>query len=212
MDPRVIRTQKQLQIAFLELIAEKTYKDITVVDIVQRAGVERKTFYRHYKSKNDLLLVWLEQVNEDIKTLALFPPETAVAEAGQVGLHNSLAFCNYIHQHRALFKSLFNGSASAIVREQLRRTAAGVGMLLLQNSGLLANSGIPIDIVANILAEAQVGAVVWWITTDSQHPPALLAELIIRIAEKGVFGLVNWPGTQFDVTKQPFNPQKYNLK
>lgn len=54
-DPRVKRTRRLLQEAFLGLMGEKSFRDITVQDITDRATVNRATFYAHYEDKYDLL-------------------------------------------------------------------------------------------------------------------------------------------------------------
>ncbi len=41
--------------AFLDLMEEKPYTDITVTDIVSRAGVARVSFYRNFNSTSDIL-------------------------------------------------------------------------------------------------------------------------------------------------------------
>ena len=46
---------KGIRTALLELLAEKPYVDITVTDIVNRAGVARISYYRHYSSVNDVV-------------------------------------------------------------------------------------------------------------------------------------------------------------
>jgi AcrR family transcriptional regulator len=51
IDPRVIRTRKLLLDAFLTLMAEKRYEEITIQDIATRATVNRATFYAHYVDK-----------------------------------------------------------------------------------------------------------------------------------------------------------------
>lgn len=41
--------------AFASLVLERPYDDITVNDIIGRAGISRSTFYQHYKNKDDIL-------------------------------------------------------------------------------------------------------------------------------------------------------------
>jgi AcrR family transcriptional regulator len=53
-DPRVKRTRKLLQDAFVELLAEKRFEAITVQDIATRSTVNRATFYAHFIDKYDL--------------------------------------------------------------------------------------------------------------------------------------------------------------
>ena len=46
---------KGIRTALLELLADKPYVDITVTDIVNRAGVARISYYRHFSSVNDVV-------------------------------------------------------------------------------------------------------------------------------------------------------------
>src|SRR5438067_10824664 len=55
LDPRVKRTRELLQRAFLELIAERGFRAITVQDIAERATVNRATFYAHFVDKYALM-------------------------------------------------------------------------------------------------------------------------------------------------------------
>src|SRR5689334_16639623 len=54
-DPRVKRTRQLLQQAFMSLMMEGRFRDITVQDITDRATVNRATFYAHFEDKFDLL-------------------------------------------------------------------------------------------------------------------------------------------------------------
>jgi len=54
-DRRVRRTQKLFREAFLKLIAEKEYSQITVTEIIKEADYNRATFYRHYYDKEDFV-------------------------------------------------------------------------------------------------------------------------------------------------------------
>ena len=55
IDPRVSRTCRALQSAFIELMLTRGYKTVAVGDIVRRANVGRSTFYLHYAGKEALL-------------------------------------------------------------------------------------------------------------------------------------------------------------
>ena len=48
VDLRIRRTRKMLQDAFMALMAEKPFAEITVQDITERAMVNRGTFYDHF--------------------------------------------------------------------------------------------------------------------------------------------------------------------
>ncbi len=57
-DKRVIannRTKRRIIRALLRLMGEKHFSDITVSDIVARAGVARASYYRNFSSKEDVI-------------------------------------------------------------------------------------------------------------------------------------------------------------
>lgn len=54
LDRRVIRTRKAIMDAFDKLIAEGSIGHITVSAIAREANIDRKTFYLHYSSVNEL--------------------------------------------------------------------------------------------------------------------------------------------------------------
>ena len=57
LDPRAERSRAWMRAALMDLIAEKDYAKITITDITTRAGLSRPTFYLHYKSKDEILII-----------------------------------------------------------------------------------------------------------------------------------------------------------
>ena len=51
LDRRVIRTRNLLREAFLELMNEQQFQQMTVQDITDRAMINRATFYAHFEDK-----------------------------------------------------------------------------------------------------------------------------------------------------------------
>lgn len=49
-------TRESICTAFLEIISTKEFNDISISEIVRRAGVSRQSFYRNYNSKEDIVL------------------------------------------------------------------------------------------------------------------------------------------------------------
>lgn len=78
-------TRERLRVAALELFAEHGYDATTVPDIVERAGVTRRTFFRHFSDKREVFFG-----DDEIPALATAalaaapagPPPFAVAWAG----------------------------------------------------------------------------------------------------------------------------------
>ena len=60
-DPRVLRTRKLIGEAFLAVLTEKGFEDLSVQDVADRAGINRATFYAHYADKYALLAEWIRK-------------------------------------------------------------------------------------------------------------------------------------------------------
>ncbi len=54
-DPRVVRTRQLIQQAFIDLFHEKSFEEITIQEIADRATINRVTFYAHFQDKFALL-------------------------------------------------------------------------------------------------------------------------------------------------------------
>ena len=61
-DLRVIKTRQNIKNAVLELMSEKTISSITITDVSKKAMINRKTFYRHYNSVDEVIM----EIEEDI--------------------------------------------------------------------------------------------------------------------------------------------------
>lgn len=54
-DLRTLKTKNAIHMAFRSLLSECTYQKITVTALTEAANINRKTFYLHYETMDDLL-------------------------------------------------------------------------------------------------------------------------------------------------------------
>lgn len=64
---QVLRTQKLLQEALIDLVQEQDFDSLKIQDITDRADLGRATFYIHYKDKEDLLTAVVDQFRQDLE-------------------------------------------------------------------------------------------------------------------------------------------------
>lgn len=62
-----MRVKSSIVRALFELMYEKSFSDISVSELIRRAGVARVSFYRNYESKEDVLLTLIEDVLEQFR-------------------------------------------------------------------------------------------------------------------------------------------------
>ncbi len=53
-DRRVVRTKKAIKSALLSLMEEKEIYEITISELTRKAGINRRTFYTHYRSISEI--------------------------------------------------------------------------------------------------------------------------------------------------------------
>jgi AcrR family transcriptional regulator len=64
-NPSAIRSQREIKKALIVLMRKYQYKDITVKQIILESKLSRKTFYRNYNSKDDVLISLVKKSLED---------------------------------------------------------------------------------------------------------------------------------------------------
>ncbi len=123
VDPRVKRTRKLLEQAFMELMFEKGFQSITIQDVTDRATVNRATFYAHFEDKYDLLDSYIrEQFEEWQSQKAPISSEYDLAHLRQL-VSTVFEFLSQIDKHCATsdkqFEPMFETAVQAELNEYL---------------------------------------------------------------------------------------------
>ena len=104
-DRRVRRSHRLMGDALLALIVEKGYDAIRIKDITDRADVAYVTFFRHFKDKDELLLLRLEEELAGLRARA----EQAARAVGAAGDERvaSQAIFEYVREKQTIYRALF---------------------------------------------------------------------------------------------------------
>jgi len=81
VDPRVRRTRKLLEDALRQLVHERSFSEISVADIADRATVNRATFYAHFEDKGHLASTMMREDLHNALVERLSPPAAFGPEA-----------------------------------------------------------------------------------------------------------------------------------
>ena len=68
IDKRILKTKKSLYDGLLEVMKEKTFEDIKISDICDKAMTNRSTFYDHFSDKYELLSSLIKDLKEELNT------------------------------------------------------------------------------------------------------------------------------------------------
>ncbi|WP_094606178.1 hypothetical protein SPSIL_040190 [Sporomusa silvacetica DSM 10669] len=64
-DLRILRTQKAIRQTFHEMLSEMDYEKINIKELTERACINRRTFYLHYSSLDELLEEFMDELVEN---------------------------------------------------------------------------------------------------------------------------------------------------
>lgn len=169
VDIRVKRTYNQLFSALIKLLGEKSFDDLTVLEICDKAGVHRATFYKHFVDKYDFLNtcfnISLSNLTFD-KIAESYTPETMKKSC----MRMILKVLNFVEENQKVIVSLSTDRNSASFNTALNDAIANfieerINTIRPENEKLSKT----VPLLANYYAGAIVGIVKWWATNQSSY-------------------------------------------
>jgi hypothetical protein len=76
---------------------------------------------------------------------------------------------------------IFQGRDSRLILQQIRERSAEQIAASLRAAFADAEATIPLDVLANYLAGAQIALVQWWLEQRQPHAPEELAQMLYRL-------------------------------
>jgi AcrR family transcriptional regulator len=195
MDKRVQRTRELLEKALIELINEREYAAITVQDIVDRANLGRTTFYLHYQSKDELFMscheLYVSNFNFGPFYTHPLSREELLSAATPSGM--ILAY-RHLKEAESKLHAVFQGKDGPQILRQIRERSAEEIETNLRTAFSETESRIPLELLANYLAGAQISLVQWWLEKHRNYTAEELAQSFHRLQRAAIcnaFGLEN---------------------
>ena len=109
LDRRVSKTKKSIQKAYLDLLRQKGTEKITISDIAREADIDRKTFYLHYNSTEDIIREYAEEKTRELLTRLTIKSFFSLSFDGKIFarevnsmLREHLDFCRMIARNPSL--------------------------------------------------------------------------------------------------------------
>lgn len=178
MDRRIKKSKVALKDALIHLMQKHPFKEISITDIVQRADLNRGTFYRHYQYKEDLFNEIIDDVIQDLVTSFRKPYQDE--EEFEVNLMPSSAITifEHVHQHAQFYTLVVKSEASSNFQRMICDVLRD---LALQDLNHIFPPHINHEILASYQSQAIFGMIMEWIRQDFKHSPAYMAEELFKI-------------------------------
>lgn len=182
MDRRRLKTRDAIFEAFGNLLAKKTFSQITVQDIIDRANIGRTTFYAHFETKDQLLKELCMDMFTHVFSDSLSSEDT---HDFSKDANNPYAIISHILYHLLdnkrnilgilTFESgeLFYGFFKQFLNESTSRHLLG--------GKRLKEHGIPADFLINHISSSFVGMVQWWLDNKLEQTPGQLSNYFMAV-------------------------------
>lgn len=171
---RHTETKSNIKKALTELLSQKSFEKISVTTICCTAGINRGTFYLHYKDKYDMM----EKIKEETltKLYAIITQESKT--------FNKKVVCetiDYLHQNMDFFEVMAKTSYAKL--PQITRNFVSYILDNIPNSSdhITKKMGVPVN-YARIAYVASIEAVMTeWILSGGKESPEEMTEIILQI-------------------------------
>lgn len=183
VDRRIIKTKKAIRNAFIKLVSEKDYNNISVKDIADYADVDRKTVYNYYSGvfaikeelENDLVNLW----NDAIAQLDF---EKNIANPQQL----FTILNDILNKNMDLCSNLMKLDSKAHVVRKMTASLTALVKNALKESELASRGEEYLNITAQFITAGMLSAYQYWFNSDRTIP---LEDLSDQIGTMVLFGI-----------------------
>ena len=172
-----------LSAAALELFLKHGFEAVTVEEIAQAAGLSRRTFFRYYKSKEDVMVEHLDRDGERLLTeLAARPldepPLLAIRNALIPAIEYGLQEPDLVRDATRLLRET-NALRRALM-ERRNRLEERIAALMIQRLGTTGEDNTPmlLAFLTRALSDTAFNA---WYDHETDDIPRLVDDLISRL-------------------------------
>jgi AcrR family transcriptional regulator len=183
VDPRVKRTRKLLQQAFLELLQEKGFASISIQDITQRATVNRATFYAHFPDKYALMDSILREQFQQAVASTLPPSPSWGVQSLRLLIEGVFGFLGEFVRNCKPTDTQFDPLVERAVQQELAKSL--LGWLKQAKTGGV-KPRVRLETAASVMSWAIFGTAVEWSRNERAPSAQEMATEVLLVLTEGV--------------------------
>lgn len=179
-DLRIIKTRKALCDAFIPLLEEKTFEDITINELCKKAMIRRATFYQHFEDKYDFLAFFIRQTREDFLPTESEHATNSSKYSYYVYLFGELI--SFVDAHEKLIESILKSNMFSTL---LKIFSEDMTINILSKLKEQEKQGVifiaPIELLAYFYSGGIIQTLLFWLNSNKEMPKETLMEHLENI-------------------------------
>lgn len=164
VDLRIIKSKTMIKKAFLRLMQEKGYNNITITSIAEKAMINRKTFYFHYETKQALYEEIIQETFSVFDLDIFFKNVISRSDLNQASKKLFISkILETIKQQKQTFKILFAETENNLFIHQLKTALSEIIYCKVHKSGSDMILNIPLELLISSYVATLIEILKWWI-------------------------------------------------
>lgn len=166
-DLRIIRTRRLLMSTLLDMMEEQSIEKISVIDLCNRAMVNRATFYAHFEDKYHLLNFALEELKDNI--YAKFTKDAKLTTPTET-LSSLLAMAiEFFFDRQTPIMSIIRNNRNSKVISTIQDSIAQSIKYQLSKYKDSYDVRVPLHVIASFIAGGMVNVALWCIDNPDKY-------------------------------------------
>ena len=167
MDRRQKKTRQAVYDAFTGLLEKKSYSNITVQEIIDRADIGRSTFYSHFETKDELLKALCTEIFDHVFSENLSRERTHDFSGTEKNIEGEITHILYhLQDNRSYIRSILSSESGEIFMRYFKEYLEQIFDGELDRSA----SDIPKEYMLNHMVWDFAETVRWWMNNVSYSP------------------------------------------
>lgn len=163
----------------VDLVAQRSFDDFTVQELIERADVGRSTFYSHFRGKDDLFRTSWEGF------IRLLADKIDWPKAGMGSFMPVTFLFDHLKGVQPFYRGLMrSGKTDALFKTGIDQLSEKIAAALQTRAK--GSSAIPVPILSNYLASELFMLLQWWLDERMPYPPQQMDEIYHRLVNPTV--------------------------
>lgn len=170
-------TAKKMNSALIELLEEKEFSQITVLEVCKKANVNRSTFYSHYNNTYDLLEEVHVSFNKKLDKYFSTDDNELFKNDLSISIRNTASYLEFIKEHHFFFKAYMSNLNNFKHDEFYSSIKEKVLIPLLEKKRITNKTAV--NYVAQFYLQGVAAIIKEWIYNDCSDDVDYISEMII---------------------------------
>lgn len=166
-DLRVVKTQNILYTTLLDLMKEKTFEEIKVSDICNKALINRSTFYSHYNDKYELLADLIKELKNALTDE--LKKNKNISNTKEYYLEMIKLFLDHIEEKRENYLAIMINNRNSITMDIIYDVLDHDITSHLKEDDAIEAKEIPDNIIAKFYIGAVVNVGIEWLKNKNKY-------------------------------------------